>query len=60
MDWFNNLSESTQLLLLIIALVVLFLLVFVNTKRNNSKQRGRRTRKFGKGMRDKLKERDEK
>lgn len=47
MDFFNNLSPVSQILVSIIGVAVLFLLVFANTKRNSNNQRGRRKRKFG-------------
>lgn len=55
MDFLNNLSPSSQILVSIIAVAILFLLVFVNSKRNTTNQRGRRKRKFGKNLQEKKK-----
>lgn len=58
MDFFNNLSPITQILVSIIGVAVLFLLVFANTKRNTTKQRGRRARNFNEGFQKKRRERE--
>ncbi len=60
MDFFNNLSPTTQILVSIIGVAILFLLVFANTKRNTTKQRSRRTRSFKDGFDKKRKERNTK
>ncbi len=56
MDFFNNLSPTAQIIVSIIGVAILFLLVFANNKRNTTRQRGRRSRRFGKGIEKKRKE----
>ena len=58
MDFFNNLSPATQIIVSVIGVSLLFLLVFANSKRNTTNQRGRRTRKFGEVLSKKMKEKD--
>ncbi len=60
MDFFDDLSPTTQIIVSIIGVSLLFLLVFANSKRNTANQRGRRTRKFGEGLSKKMKERENK
>ncbi len=55
MEFFENLSPTLQIVLSIVGVAILFLLVFANTKNNNTKQRGRRRRKFGEGLKDREK-----
>lgn len=58
MDFFNNLSPTTQIFVSIIGVSILFLVVFANSKRNSNNQRGRRKRRFGEGLSKKMKERE--
>ncbi|TVZ51855.1 hypothetical protein [Dokdonia sp. Hel_I_53] len=55
MDFFENLSPTMQIIVSILGVAILFFLVFANTKKNNAKQRGRRRRKFGEGLKDREK-----
>ena len=58
MDFFNNLSPTAQIFVSIIGVAILFLLVFANNKRNTTRQRGRRSRRFGEGLKDKYKKKE--
>lgn len=48
MEFFKNLSEETQLVLLIIAIATLFILVILNNKRNKKLRYDRDKRHFNK------------
>ena len=56
MDFFDNLSPTTQLILSVVGLLVLFLAAFANNKKNTAKQRNRRRRKFGENLKQKNRE----
>ena len=46
MDFFNQLSPSTQIVLLFVGIAILFLAVFSNSKKNKSKLYDRKRRSF--------------
>jgi hypothetical protein len=48
MDFLKNLSEETQLIILIIAIALLFILVLFNNKRNTKLRYDREKRNFNK------------
>lgn len=48
MEFLKNLSEETQLVLLIIAIAILFILVILNNKRNKKLRYDREKRHFNK------------
>lgn len=48
MEFLKNLSEETQLVLLIIAIAILFILVILNNKRNKKLRYDRDKRHFNK------------
>lgn len=58
MNFFNNLSPATQIIVSVIGVSLLFLIVFANNKRNTNNQRGRNKRRFGENLQQKMKERD--
>ena len=47
MDFFNQLSSSTQIVVLFAGIAILFLAVFTNSKKNKNKLHNRKHRSFG-------------
>ncbi|WP_121667440.1 hypothetical protein [Mesonia aquimarina] len=60
MNYFDNLSPLTQILLVFGGLALLFLLVIANNKRNKQKRPGSNTQSFKERLEERKKEREEK
>ncbi|MAQ40103.1 hypothetical protein [Mesonia oceanica] len=54
----ENLSEQTQLILIVVLLAILFFAVLKNNKRNKEKRYDRKSRNFRENIYKKKKERD--
>lgn len=58
MDFFDSLSETTQIGLVFFILLILFLLVFFNNKKNKEKRYNRRGRNFKENFYNKKNEKE--
>ncbi len=59
MDFFDSLSNTTQIFIVFIGLAILFLLVFANNRRNKKRLYNRKRRNFRDNYEAKRKEKKE-